>query len=97
MGWNNISDVIPVVTFMVSVMAAAVWLRSALVKQRHSELAELAYTRAERIDDLEKELRQMETRLATLEGAYAGLQAMKATEIAEEVIVRLAPHLSKMI
>lgn len=97
MWWDSISGAIPVVTFMVTVIAAAVWLRSALVKQRHSELAELAYTRAERIDDLEKELRQMETRLATLEGAYAGLQAMKATEIAEEVIARLTPHLSKMI
>lgn len=93
---EQIPGLIQFATFFVMVALSAVWLRSSLVKQRQSELAELANTRGDRIEDLEKELRAMEIRLSTLEGAYAGLQAMKATEIADEVMTRLAPHLVKL-
>ena len=78
-----------VVTFAILVAGAAIYIVSAIRKTRTTELAELAETRGNRISDLEKELRSVETRLAKLEGAYAGLQALKVTEIADEILSRL--------
>lgn len=75
------------------VFAGAVYIRSALVKQRHSELEQLADTRGERIKDLEAQLLRVETRLAQLEGQMHAIQAIKAEEIAMEVARLLEdPH-----
>lgn len=75
------------------VWAAAVYIRSALVKQRHSELEQLVDTRGERIKDLESQIVRLEHRLALIEGQMAAIQAIKAEEIATEVARLLKdPH-----
>ncbi len=54
------------------------------------EWKELAEVRGGAIDDMEKRIGELEGRIAHLEGAYDALQALKATEIADEVVVRLS-------
>lgn len=80
---------IQVVSFAVIVAAATVWLRSSVVKQHHEELSILADTRGHRIDDLESEVKQLRDEVKRLDGQMAGLQSLKASEIANEVIHRL--------
>lgn len=87
--WENWPAIVEAIGFIVVVGASAVWLKSTLVKQRASELAELAETRGDRIADLESEVHLLELRISKLEGAYQALQTIKATEIADEVVARL--------
>ncbi len=53
------------------------------------EWKELAQVRGQAIDDMEKRIGELDSRIAHLEGAYDALQGMKATEIADEVVARL--------
>ncbi len=53
------------------------------------EWKELAEVRGQTVDDLEKRVESLENRIAHLEGAYQALQALKASEIADEVVARL--------
>jgi len=53
------------------------------------EWKELAEVRGETIDDMEGRLQKLEDRITHLEGAYAAMQSLKATEIADEVVARL--------
>ena len=55
----------------------------------------LAEVRGQAIDDMNEKIQQLENRIAHLEGAYAALQGLKSTEIADEVVSRLqgARHL----
>lgn len=87
---------IQLVTFAVIVAAAAVWLKSALVKQRHQELEELANTRGERVEDLEARLAELKIEVEQLKGQMNAIQALKATEIATEVVTQLSPILSTL-
>jgi uncharacterized coiled-coil protein SlyX len=54
-----------------------------------NEWRELAEVREEKITHLETKMVELETRLAHLEGAYAALQELKVTEIADRVVARL--------
>lgn len=54
-----------------------------------NEWQELAKVRGENIADMEQRIRSLEERLAHLEGAYAGLQDLKANQIADRVVERL--------
>ncbi len=53
------------------------------------EWKELAEVRGQTIDDIQKRVEDLEARIAHLEGAYQALQALKASEIADEVVNRL--------
>lgn len=74
-----------VVLVLVVIVAGFVYLRSTLAKQSHDELADLAETRGNTIDDLRTELRSLQSKVATLEGQMQAIQAIKAREIAVEV------------
>lgn len=80
---------IQIAAFVVTVGAAAIWLKSALVKQRHQELEELADTRGKRIEDLETKLGELRSEMEGLKGQMALLREFKAEEIAEAVASKL--------
>lgn len=86
--------VITLIVFGAGIIAAAIYIKSALVRQRHEELQGLADTRGKRIEDLEHEIRQLTQKLSQLEGRVAALQGLKATEIADEVVSRLSERLT---
>ena len=75
--------------FAAIVAAGVVYLRSTLVKQRNEELANLAETRGHRISDQDEKIRRLEESVAELRGQVLAMQALKATEIADEVFARL--------
>jgi len=72
-----------------AVVASAVWLKSALVRQRHEELEQLADTRGERIKDQEVRILELEKAVAEMRGQMQAIQALKATEIADQVVAQL--------
>lgn len=84
--------IIELIGFGVLVIAGAVWLRSALAKQRHEELSELAATRGDRIRDLESHVTRLQEQVSGLQGQIDMLRALKTAEIAEGVVELLAPH-----
>ena len=67
------------------------WLRSQLVRQRHEELEELADTRGQRVEDLEKRLAEQNERILHLEGQMAAMLALKTSEIVSGVTEILIP------
>jgi TolA-binding protein len=73
----------------VAVVAAAIWLKSALVKQRHEELEQLAETRGNRIEDLKEEVDKLRTEVANLSGQIQAIQGLKTTEIITGVVTGL--------
>lgn len=80
-----------------TVIGAAVWLRSSLVKQGHAELLELAETRGERIEDLQAEIDELRKEMHEMRGEMKFLHEMKTKEIASaaarEVVIQLRPFL----
>lgn len=80
---------IQVAGFAITVGLAAVWLRSALVKQRHEELENLAETRGERVTDLEARVTELQQKVAELQGQMTAMQSLKASEIADAVVEKL--------
>lgn len=93
MDFISVGNILDVGLILVGIVAAAVWLKSALVKQRHEELSNLVDTRGETIQDQALRITELETRVAKLEAAYEALQGLKASEIADEVVSRLSPKL----
>jgi phage shock protein A len=85
----SFSLMVQIITFMVSVAAAAIWLRSALVKQRHEELEQLADTRGKRVEDLENKVGELRGEVENLKGQMQALRDLKAVEIAREVVAQL--------
>jgi phage shock protein A len=85
----SFSLMVQIITFMVSVAAAAIWLRSALVKQRHEELEQLADTRGKRVEDLEDKVGELRGEMENLKGQMQALRDLKAMEIAREVVAQL--------
>ena len=83
--------IIGLIVFVGTVAAAAVYIKSVVVKQQHEELKILADTRGDRIHDLETEVDELRREVAELRGQVAALQAFKASEIADEVVARLNP------
>jgi len=83
------SVLIQIAGFGVIVGAAAVWLKSSLVKQRHEDLELLAETRGERIKDQDKRIADLEKSVSELRGQMQAIQALKSVEIAEEVVAQL--------
>lgn len=78
-----------IVAVLGAVILATVWLKSQLVKQRHQELEQLADTRGERIDDLEKRVEEQAAKVAALEAKIGALVDLKADDIANRVVDRL--------
>lgn len=87
---NIAGDVIQLIGFAVAVAAAAVWLRSSLTKQRHEELENLAVTRGHRVADLELRVQELHDQVAELRGQVRAIQDLKAEEIADAVVAKLA-------
>lgn len=83
MDW--IQDVWSIILIIVLIIGGFVYLRSSLTKQSHDELADLAETRGETIDDLRTELHELQAKVALLEGQMQAIQSIKAREIAVEV------------
>ena len=75
------------------VLAAAIYLRSALSKQRTKELEDLASTRGERIDDLEKKVDSLSEHIQKLEGQIEMLTALKTDAIIDGVVPRIVDEL----
>lgn len=85
--------VVGLVVVVAAVAGAAVYIRSSLVQQRHRELKDLADTRADRIAELEKKVEEQGHKITQLEGQMQAIQAIKAKEIALEVVRMLKePH-----
>lgn len=82
-----------IVTILVGVIVAAIWLKSALVKQRHEELEQLAETRGQRIKDQDAKIEQLSAKVDRLEGQIIQLQALKVTEIVDAVVEGLETRL----
>lgn len=78
---------------VVAVAAAAVWLKSSLVKQRHAELEELAKTRGHRIADLKAQIDRQGAQIRTLQSKVEAVEDMLTTAIAERVAVKVIAHL----
>lgn len=85
----DLSALVNVAGVLVAVAAGAIWLRSTLVRQRHEELADLAKTRGDRIEDLEKEQQDMKNEVAELRGQVKVLRSLKSDEIADAVVRKL--------
>lgn len=86
--------------------AGVVYIRSALVKQRHDELEALASTRGDRIADLQQELAAIKAAYQTeiselkgqvreLRGQMDAVQVIKAQEIALEVARLLSQQMTR--
>lgn len=82
-------NLLELVTFFVMVAGAAIWLKSTLAKQRHEELEELADTRGHRIQDLEKQVINLQEKVTHLEGRFQALQDLKVEAIANHVVEKL--------
>jgi hypothetical protein len=93
MNGEAIQLALEVFTFICVVILGAVWLRSQLAKQRVVELAELAETRGDRIQDLEAKVKQLTTEMHEMRGQMKLLVDLKTEEIIEGVVVRLIPFL----
>jgi len=85
----DLSVAINLAGIAVAVIASAIWLKAALVRQRHEELELLAETRGERIKDQEARILELERAVAEMRGQMQAIQALKATEIADQVIAQL--------
>jgi len=71
---GDYTAVIQLVTFISALAAAAIWLRSAVVKQNHEELESLAETRGEIIEDLRSKVAALEYENAELKARVAVLE-----------------------
>lgn len=78
-----------IVAFLIGLGAAVVYIRSAIVKQAHTEWKNLADARGEVNDDLREQLVQVRREVDELRGQVTAMQALKVTEIADEVVARL--------
>lgn len=92
----DLSALINLLGYAVLIGGAAVWLRANIRKQNHRELQDLAETRGHRIQDQndkisrqDDKIRQLQDSIAELRGQVLAMQALKATEIADEVVARL--------
>jgi TolA-binding protein len=83
------SALVNLLGFAAVVFAGVVYLRSALVKQRHEELEQLAETRGNRIEDLKEEVDKLRTEVANLSGQIQAIQGLKTTEIITGVVTGL--------
>jgi cell division protein FtsB len=75
--------------FAVIVGGAAVWLLSALRKQRTDELQNLATTRGHRIEDLEAEIAELRREVAEVRGQMNALRDLKVEAMAAAVVDKL--------
>ena len=75
------------------VLAASIYLRSTLSKQRTTELEELASTRGQRIDDLERKVEVLSEHISKLEGQIDMLTALKTDAIIDGVVPRVVSEL----
>jgi len=93
----SLNGILTVVGVVIVVISSAVWLRSNLVKQRHSELEQLSDTRGERIKDLAARLDDYDVKFLKMEGRLEYLEARDTRLIGEEtadiIWERLRPFL----
>lgn len=91
--FTNVGVLVEIVAFVVTVVLAALWLRSSIARQRTTELANLAETRGYVIDDLRTELQQLRGEVAELKGALQSLEALKVQEMADRAVEAIIPFL----
>ena len=88
--------IIQLIGFFVAVAAAAVWLRSALVKQRHEELEQLAETRGERIADLQAQVVRQGKEIKDLQAQVKHIQALMESNIADRIAEKVIEQLGSL-
>ncbi len=86
--------IVTVVLFIGTVAAAAVYVRSAIAKQTHEELEDLAQTRGEANADLRREIDELRQRVTALETERDVIRSLKAEEIADLTAGKLAPMIT---
>jgi ribosomal protein L29 len=85
----DLSQAINLGILLAGVVAAAIYIKSSIQKQRHDELENLAATRGNTIQDLRSEMEDLRREVAELRGQYNALQALKVDQIANAVIAKL--------
>lgn len=76
------------------IAGAAVYVKSSVQRQRHEELKDLADTRGQRVEDLERDVRHLEGRVAELEGELRAYRSLLEKGIAHGVAQELIPLLN---
>lgn len=79
--------------FVVVVALAAIWVRSALVKQHHRELEELVETRGNRISDLKAQIDRQGAEIKQLQAKVTALDDLFTSDIAERVAAKVLGHI----
>ena len=99
MNEQTIQAIWQITLIVASIVGAAIWLRSQLVKQRTQELEDLVETRGLKINDLEEEMICLREDMQEMRGEMRFLRELKTTEIAEatakQVVSDLLPFLKK--
>ena len=91
--WSHFVEVtIAVVMFSAVVAAAAVYIRSAVRKEHHGEVEDLADTRGKVIDDLRDKVNKLEELVLNQQGQIDMLRAMKTQEIVDGVVEGITKH-----
>lgn len=94
MDWVVFSQgVTALIIFSGVIAAAAIYVKSSVQKQRNAELVELADTRGKRVEDLERDVRRLEARVAELEGELRAYRTLLESGIAHGVAKELIPLL----
>ena len=91
--WDHFVEIaIAVIMFAAVVAGASVYIRSAVRKEHHGEVEDLAETRGKVIDDLRDKVNHLEELLANQQGQIDMLRAMKTQEIIDGVVDGIAGH-----
>lgn len=88
------SAFIQIIVFLVGVAAAAIWLKSTLVKQRHEELETLAETRGQRIEDMKNQLDRQGKEIEELRAQIKTIRELLTSNIASQVADKVIEHLN---
>jgi phage shock protein A len=85
----DLTALIQLAGFVVAVAGAAVWLKSALVKQRHEELEQLAETRGQLVSDLKAQVVRQGREIDELRAQVRVIRELLDSNIAEEVAAKV--------
>lgn len=105
---GDVPILVQLAAIILSIAAAAIWLRSTIVKTRHDELERLADTRKETIADLRAErkedkerhdaqISELQQKVSRLQGQMELMQRLKVEEFADAVEGRLDHRLQAIL
>jgi membrane protein implicated in regulation of membrane protease activity len=83
---------IGLVMFGAVIVAASIYIRSAIRKEHHDEVEDLAETRGKVIQDLRDKVARLEEQVQNQQGQIDMLREMKTQEIVEGVVEGIAKH-----